>query len=183
MHHRHHVCCVIAVAACALCHFALCVENNDSLVMGVPKREFVRVISDIMSGPQPKDINQEIEEDDSDRRKGNVKFGSSQESEQKALRSLRRKGTQMKRDSFYYLQRHVESRDGPEYARYSRGAVSMGAASAGGVGENGNQDSAFSWFLQPNANLRGRRSTSSRRGNTRYTRYGDDGYSSGNVAP
>eukprot|EP01034_Spumella_vulgaris_P024025 gene24025-30321_t len=51
-HHEHGVC-VGLVTLGVLCNFALCMENNDSRLVGIPKQEFIRVMSDIISGPSP----------------------------------------------------------------------------------------------------------------------------------
>lgn len=99
-----------------LCHFALCAENNDSQVLGIEKKEFIRVISGIIdSGASGNDdINRDNEdnvaEDDyveNSHRKSMMHKGDLREA---AVQS--RKGVQNKRDSLYFLQRALEKRDG-----------------------------------------------------------------------
>lgn len=48
-HHQHTVCVVIVVLG-VLCNFALNVENNESRLVHLPREEFVKVMSDILSG-------------------------------------------------------------------------------------------------------------------------------------
>lgn len=86
MHDRHHICCVIAIIGVFLCHFFLNVENNDSRILSIPRSEYIQVISSIIQ--QTKDDN-EINIDKKEKLK---------------------KEKNIKRDSFYYLQRSLESR-------------------------------------------------------------------------
>ena len=48
-HHQHGVC-VVFILLGVICNFALCVENNDSRLLHLPKEEFVSVLSGIISG-------------------------------------------------------------------------------------------------------------------------------------
>ena len=86
MHDRHHICCVIAAIGAFLCHFFLNVENNDSRILSIPRSEYIQVISSIIQ--QTKDENE-----------GNVD-----------KKDKLKKEKTIKRDSFYYLQRSLESR-------------------------------------------------------------------------
>lgn len=88
MHDRHHICCVIAAIGVLLCHFFLNVENNDSRILSLPRSEYIKVISSILQQTTTKDENEITVE--------------KKEKEKKA--------TSIKRDSFYYLQRSLESR-------------------------------------------------------------------------
>lgn len=47
--HQHGVCVMVIVLG-VLCNFALNLENNESRLMQIPREEFVRVMSDIISG-------------------------------------------------------------------------------------------------------------------------------------
>eukprot|EP01038_Epipyxis_sp_PR26KG_P009209 gene9209-12419_t len=42
--------CIGFVIICLLCYFALSIENNDSRLLNIPKSEFIKVVSDIISG-------------------------------------------------------------------------------------------------------------------------------------
>jgi hypothetical protein len=48
-HHQHGVC-VVFICLGVLCHLALCIENNDSRLVHLPKEEFIKVMSEIVSG-------------------------------------------------------------------------------------------------------------------------------------
>ena len=49
---KHHHGFYVAIAvAIFICHLAFKMENNDSYLLYVPKKEFTKVISDILSGP------------------------------------------------------------------------------------------------------------------------------------
>jgi hypothetical protein len=87
MHDRTHVCCVIATLAALVCHFCLNIENNDSRILSIPKSEYVSVLSSILSSnslPNERDAQSENQN--------------------------KTKGSQTKRDSFYFLQRSLELR-------------------------------------------------------------------------
>jgi hypothetical protein len=44
-----HGVCVVFVLVCGLANLGLAMENNDSRLMSVPKEEFVRVMTEIVS--------------------------------------------------------------------------------------------------------------------------------------
>ena len=48
-HHQHGVCVAVIIFG-VLCNFALSLENNESRLMQIPRDEFIRVMSDIISG-------------------------------------------------------------------------------------------------------------------------------------
>lgn len=111
-----HICCVIGIVFIFLCHFALCVENNDSRILGIEKKEYVRVISGIIdSGAEGHDdINIENEVDiaetdyiEHSQRNKVLLRGDMREA---AVQS--RKGIQNRRDSLYFLQRSMQLREG-----------------------------------------------------------------------
>lgn len=88
MHHQHHICCVIGTVGVFLCHFFLNVENNDSRILCIPRSEYIQVISSIIQQTKNEDEN-EMNNNKKDKLK---------------------KEKNIKRDSFYYLQRSLESR-------------------------------------------------------------------------
>lgn len=113
-----HICCVIAVVALFLCHFALCAENNDSQLMGIDRKEFTRVISGIIdSGAEGNDdISRENEEtvaeDDYVANSHSRSMMHKGDLREAAVQS--RKGLQNKRDSLYFLQRSMQLREGTD---------------------------------------------------------------------
>lgn len=52
MTHHQHTACVVFVGLGVVCHFALSVENQDSRLVHLPREEFVKVMSEIVSGGQ-----------------------------------------------------------------------------------------------------------------------------------
>jgi len=48
-HHQHGVCVMVIVLG-VLCNFALNLENNESRLVQIPREEFIRVMSNIISG-------------------------------------------------------------------------------------------------------------------------------------
>ncbi len=97
-----------------MCHFMLCVENNDSRIYATPRREFIRVLTEIINPPPqtqesvlPDDEDQVNDEEGEDG--GNsVKLRVLDEDNIGAMRQ--RKINSAKRDSFYFLQRSLERR-------------------------------------------------------------------------
>jgi hypothetical protein len=95
-----------------ICHFCLNSENNDSRVLSIPKAEFLRVLTGIMNqpkgdsefvggaGPNNSTLSADVDVDDN-------------KSRLDAIRS--RKGKQLKRDSFFYLQKTMEGRGGQDF--------------------------------------------------------------------
>jgi len=122
MKHGNHICCVIAVVASLLCNFALNVENNDSRVIGVPKSEFIRVISGIINASN-------AEEGGKSRAGGGEdEIIMGQGSDPTRLKMERdaartRKGERVKRDSFFFMQRAIEQRDQPVRGSASRNSA------------------------------------------------------------
>eukprot|EP00428_Durinskia_dybowskii_P071761 CAMPEP_0170402874 /NCGR_PEP_ID=MMETSP0117_2-20130122/25793_1 /TAXON_ID=400756 /ORGANISM="Durinskia baltica, Strain CSIRO CS-38" /LENGTH=192 /DNA_ID=CAMNT_0010659777 /DNA_START=568 /DNA_END=1143 /DNA_ORIENTATION=- len=55
-HHQHGVC-VVVILLGVICNFALNVENNDSRLFHLPKDEFVKVLSEIISGGEDQNAN------------------------------------------------------------------------------------------------------------------------------
>lgn len=99
-----HACCVVAILSLFLCAFAISAESNDSRVLFVPKAEFVQVISGIM---RPKDGDKLVEQNSNNSKEDFSPFG---------------KMNRVKRDSFFHLQKTLESRnhyDSSHRASYS----------------------------------------------------------------
>lgn len=97
-----------------LCHFMLCVENNDSRIYATPRREFIRVLTEIINPPPetqesvlPDDEDQINDEEGEDGGRS-VKLRVLDEDDSRAIRQ--RKINSAKRDSFYFLQRSLERR-------------------------------------------------------------------------
>lgn len=103
-----------------LCHFALCAENNDSRLMYVSRSEYVRVLSEIINPPvettkesTPVDQDEGDEEDDNDERTDSHRVRFLPEDTTPDAQTIRkRKISQHKRDSFFFLQRALERRSG-----------------------------------------------------------------------
>jgi len=139
-----------AVAAVAiLCNLAYSMENNDSRLFYVPKREFVRVLSEIVSGPNSQqdaavDGDPDSEDEDDGTRRGESNQArarittidpspSSRMTNQTQIESqLRRvnqtahslqgkKGGYVKSDSLYFLQKSLELRESEYKERYRSG--------------------------------------------------------------
>ncbi len=78
-------------------------ENNDSRLMYIPKKEFVKVMSGIISGSS--EANGEATDPRSRREKDGSNYG-----DQNYNISQPARDRVVKRDSFYFLQRTLESR-------------------------------------------------------------------------
>jgi len=131
----------IAVVVAILCNLAYSIENNDSRLVYVPKREFVRVLSEIVSGPSSQQhdavdggLDSEDEDDGMGRGESNqarariasvqsiVEVPRSRSNKQGQIESQLRRLNQtsqslhgkkgyVKSDSLYYLQRSLELRE------------------------------------------------------------------------
>jgi hypothetical protein len=125
MSHDDHGFCVGAVALLIIVGLGLNMENNQSYLMYVPRKEFTRVISDIVSGggraTSSNDAgNEEEVEDDNDNMVFEVKESPrtlamrtaqlKKASDAKNLATMRKKAY-VKSDSLYYLQRNLEERE------------------------------------------------------------------------
>ena len=117
--------CLFIALGGLLCHFALCAENNDSRLMYVSRHEYIRVIGDILNPPpesKQEDIGLRNEEDynDEDDNGNDIVDNDSHRvtflPESPALVDTqavrKRKLSQNKRDSFFFLQRALERRSG-----------------------------------------------------------------------
>jgi hypothetical protein len=103
-----------------LVNFALNMENNDSRLVGIPKREFVSVISGILNPSKENGGNGNGEDDeDFDANDEKIKLNTA------ARRQPFTGPSDFKRDSFYFLQRTLERRDqeiaGKFYISYLQG--------------------------------------------------------------
>lgn len=83
--------------------FAFNMENNDSRLLYVPKKEFVQVMSGIINGSS--EANGEATDPRSRREKDSNSYG-----DQNYYMSHPARDRVVKRDSFYFLQRTLESR-------------------------------------------------------------------------
>jgi len=138
-----------AVAAVAiLCNLAYSMENNDSRLVYVPKREFVRVLSEIVSGPNSQqdaavDGDPDSEDEDDGTRRGESNQArarittidpspSSRVTNQTQIESQLRRVNQtahslqgkkgyVKSDSLYFLQKSLELRESEYKERYRSG--------------------------------------------------------------
>ena len=144
-----------AVAAVAiLCNLAYSMENNDSRLVYVPKREFVRVLSEIVSGPNSQqdaavdgDPDSEDEGDGTRRGESNQARArittidpspSSRVTNQTQIESQLRRVNQtahslqgkkgyVKSDSLYFLQKSLELRESEYKERYRSGDHQLNA--------------------------------------------------------
>lgn len=108
----------LAVAG-LICHFAISMENNDSRLMGVKKTEFKRVILDILHSGTEK--SEETKEEASAELEPVVFANSPRTLAVQAAQQQgnnedvkgNKKSKRVKHDSFYFLQKGLESRDSP----------------------------------------------------------------------
>lgn len=119
----------LAVVA-VLCNLAFNIENNDSRLVYVPKREFVRVMSEIVSGPgtQQAAVGEGEERDGQDesdlagyRPVETARTRITKQIDSKLRRyseSVHGKKGYVKSDSLYYLQKSMEARESAYKARY-----------------------------------------------------------------
>lgn len=139
----------LAVVA-ILCNLAYSMENNDSRLVYVPKREFVRVLSEIVSGPSSQQDPAIHEDSDSEDEGDGMGRGESNQararnstvetphssratnqSNQVESQQLRRvnqaahllhsKKGYVKSDSLYFLQKSLELRESAYKERYRSG--------------------------------------------------------------
>ena len=111
-----------------LCHFMLCVENQDSRIFGTSKQEFLRVLTEIINPPALEDplvipddndaVREEEGEDIMDTHRVDVDDPGNTEPVLTPAQLRKRKIRNAKRDSFFFLQRSLER----------RAAVAAGAA-------------------------------------------------------
>lgn len=125
--HGHHWYCVAIVTVPIMVNFALNMENNDSRIMYIPKKEFVTVLGNIINGTAKSSMDTSVTSDN-DRM---IDGDASATEAKKTIAALanegirrRNKGTSVKRDSFYYLQQTMENRD--EEKRYIRAQLDKG---------------------------------------------------------
>ena len=132
-----HNCCVAFILICFIAHFALNVENNDSRIAYIPKKEFTRVIVDIMNGTttssNPELNNTGVAMDSTgkmskmkhnnkssnsgvfpggieDRRIVTPRSAAIQKAAEMEQRRSKKYFEKVKRDSFYHLQKGLMSR-------------------------------------------------------------------------
>jgi hypothetical protein len=103
-----------------LCHFALCAENNDSRIMYLPRNEYIRVISGIINPPpESKEEGSRLENFDDGGDNGDDAADDTHrvhflpdDAPAGGIPVRKRKVSQNKRDSFFFLQRSMERRSG-----------------------------------------------------------------------
>ena len=103
-----HGTCVGFCFVCLITNFALNMENNDSRLVWVPKKEFVNVISGIINSS-----SESNGENVSDPKFNNTNTSSSQKIRNEGSRpdTIYSEGKKnIKHDSFYYLQKTLEGR-------------------------------------------------------------------------
>lgn len=124
MSHGHHWACVAYAIIPIMLNFALSMENNDSRLLNIPKQEFIRVLRDIISNSEDSNVDDTIVgEYNGELRRREVRSDGNRSREtprSAAIRKLanmntermRQKGRiEVKRDSFYFLQKTLESRN------------------------------------------------------------------------
>lgn len=131
MSHDDHYGCVAFVLGCILCNFALSMESNDSRLLGIPKSEFIRVIRNIMTssseaarrGEAVGEANSNGYNDQTDNNLGALaverqKFLNATPRSAAVILAMEkenelrmRRGAEIKRDSFYFLQQTLEKRE------------------------------------------------------------------------
>lgn len=108
------------VIAGFLSNLALNIENNDSRITGIPKKEFIRVIGGIISGSynRDSDLRQEVEEDQDYliNNRSNVINDTPRTMATKIAQNtqninIRQRNKGKKRDSLYFLQKSMEARE------------------------------------------------------------------------
>jgi hypothetical protein len=125
MNHHDHGFCVGVVVLMIIVGLGLNMENNQSYLMYIPRKEFTRVISDIVSGGgrgiSTNDAGNEEDVEDGD---DNMIFEVKESPRTTAMRTAQlkkasdaknlatmRKKAYVKSDSLYYLQRNLEERE------------------------------------------------------------------------
>jgi len=106
-----HFFCLLVVGVIALTNLALNMENNDSRLLHVPKKEFVRVLSGIINSSKSKadggeDLRAIVEQN---RQIAETPRAAAARRAAASSRTFRL-GKETKRDSFYYLQKTLERR-------------------------------------------------------------------------
>lgn len=116
---KHYVFCILISFGGLLCHFALCAENNDSRLVYLPRSEYIRVLSEIISpAEESKNESSKLEaydEDDADNgddAEDSHRVHFLPEDGPQSAPLKKRKVNQNKRDSFFFLQRSLERRSG-----------------------------------------------------------------------
>ena len=121
--HQHYTCITLAFVLVAI-NFGLAIEGNESRLVYIPKKEFLRVLVDIVNGGGDRGERVEDESIDADAAFEDTRAPPSLSNtllSPRAAELLRTKlnqararftsGKQPKRDSFYFLQRSLEERD------------------------------------------------------------------------
>lgn len=133
MDHQEHGICVGIAGAFFLCGIAMSMENNESYLLYVPKQEFVKVLSDILSGGRDVAVNDEDNqlaaeasqqgenEIDPNNPRNNRNRTVKESPRTIALQEAQsgsgsntltaRKKAYVKSDSLYYLQKSLEERE------------------------------------------------------------------------
>lgn len=113
---RNYMFCIMISIGCLFCHFMLCAENNDSRLMYLSRKEFIRVISDIISPLPQTSVDatklEAYEEDDEDAADESHRVRFLPDDEPTPSIPIRKRKNQNKRDSFFFLQRSLERRSG-----------------------------------------------------------------------
>ena len=131
------------VIVAIFCNLAFNIENNDSRLVYVPKSEFVRVLSEIVSGPGTSSNQREVVEGDEDSTEddGGQRMQDTSRDEaprsraskqtqiesklrrfnQQAAQSLHGKKGYVKSDSLYFLQKSMELRESALHERSRSG--------------------------------------------------------------
>jgi membrane-associated phospholipid phosphatase len=125
--HGHHWYCVAIVTVPIMVNFALNMENNDSRILYIPKKEFVTVLGNIINGSAKSSVDSSVTNDNDQMIDGDASTIDAKKTitaiAQESIRR-RNKGMSVKRDSFYYLQQTMEKRD--EEKRYIRAQLDKG---------------------------------------------------------
>ena len=93
------------VLVCMIVNFALAAESNDSRLVGVSKKEFIRVIGDIIKGS-----SESNGEDENVQEIVTPRSAALRRARLNASSDAYGKRQQVKRDSFYFLQKTLERR-------------------------------------------------------------------------
>ncbi|RYH24766.1 hypothetical protein EON65_16325 [archaeon] len=115
---QHQTFVALAIAG-LICHFAISMENNDSRLMGVKKTEFKRVILDILHNGAEKseetkeETNPELEPTVFTNSPRTLAVQAAQQQGNNENVAGNKKSKRVKHDSFYFLQKSLESRESP----------------------------------------------------------------------
>ena len=156
--------CLVIVCVVVAINFGLAMENNDSRLVYVPRKEFLRVLVDIVNGGSSEPGARREDEpgddvdgaDDNDAAFQDARPPLSSSSQQRPLQSPRAAALQRaklsgpsnrgynggkhpKRDSFFFLQRSLEERERKISTGTTRNPLSLASPrsdAGGGVGES-----------------------------------------------